>query len=117
MELSITEMFEMQRELWEKHKDSWSPLEAEFARDSLLWMIEEVGEVISVIKKKGEKDIMENEHVRAELVTELADVMMYLNDTMIRFGVTPEEISLAYARKHASNMGRDFESEYEKLYK
>lgn len=41
---------------------------------------------------------------------------MYYIDTLLRFGITPEEISEAYVKKHCKNMGRDYSGEYEKMY-
>jgi hypothetical protein len=67
-DLSFSEMLKMQYELWEKHKDTWSPLEPEFARDSLLWMIGEAGEVIDIIKKCGETRIMTDSNVKLALI-------------------------------------------------
>lgn len=116
MDLKISQMLAMQRELWEKHSEDWEPLTPEYARTSLLYMFEEMGEVVAIIKKKGEQEIMENAHVREELVTEAADVMMYFGDFLLRFGISEEEISEAYVRKHAKNMKRDYAAEYEKLY-
>ena len=46
----------------------------------------------------------------------MADILMYYNDILLRFHVTPEEISEAYTEKHARNMGRDYSREYEELY-
>ena len=59
--INISEMMEMQKELWEIHKDKWSPMEAKYGRNFLLWMIEEMGEAISIIKKKGDNAIMKND--------------------------------------------------------
>lgn len=111
-DLRISEMMQMQRELWEKHKDKWSPMEPAYGRNSILWMMEELGEVIAIIKKKEENSIMEDATVRSCFVEELADVYMYFNDVMLRYGVTPDEISFAYLKKHCKNMGRDFEAEH-----
>lgn len=47
---------------------------------------------------------------------ELSDVLMYYFDTLLRYGVTPQEISKAYCAKHSRNMGRDYEKEYQKLH-
>lgn len=44
-DINISEMMEMQKELWEIHKDKWSPMEAKYGRNFLLWMIEEMGEL------------------------------------------------------------------------
>ena len=51
MDLSISQMMQLQKELFDPHKDKWPPMEAEFGKDYVLYMIEEVGEVISILKK------------------------------------------------------------------
>ena len=107
-EISISEMLVMQRELWEKYREKWSPLEPKYARDSLLWMVEEIGEVISIIKKRGEEAIINDTALRSEFITELADVLMYFNDTLMRYGITAAELSESYKVKHEYNMKRDF---------
>ena len=33
MDLSIHQMMQLQRELFEPHKDTWSPMEPEFGKD------------------------------------------------------------------------------------
>ena len=108
-------MLDMQVELWKANKDKWSPMEAKYGRNFLLWMMEEMGEVISIIKKKGDNAIMENKEVRKAFVEEMSDVLMYYNDTLLRYGITSEEISSAYINKHNKNMKRDFHVEYKKL--
>jgi len=116
-DLKISEMLQMQRTLWEKYKNKWSPLEPQYARNSVLWMIEELGEVIAIIKKRGESDIMNDKDLRKEFVTELADVLMYFNDVLLRYEIAPEEISEAYVSKHMKNMGRDFDKEHQNFLK
>jgi len=111
-DLRMSEMLAMQRALWEKNKEKWSPLEPAFARNSLLWMMEELGEVIAIIKKRGEADIMGDGVLRNEFVTELADVLMYYNNILLRYSISPSEISEAYRTKHEKNMGRDFGQEH-----
>lgn len=54
MDLSISEMMELQRALFSCHKGEWSPMEPEYGKDFLLYMVEEIGEVIAILKKKGE---------------------------------------------------------------
>lgn len=115
-DLKISDMMNMQMGLWEQHKDTWSPMEAEFGRNSILWMIEELGESIAIIKKKGDTAIQEEESVRSSFVEEMSDVLMYYFDTLLRYGVTPDEISNAYVVKHNKNMGRDYQAEYQKKY-
>lgn len=115
-DIKISDMMNMQMNLWEKHKDTWSPMEAEFGRNFILWMMEEMGEGIAVIKKKGDMAIMQETSVRSAFVEEMSDVLMYYFDTLLRYGVTPEEISDAYLAKHNKNMGRDYQGEYQSKY-
>lgn len=80
----------------------------EHAPFSILWSIDELGEAIAIIKKKGSAGIMENESVRAHFTEELADTFMYLFDTMESYGITAEEFTEAYVRKFEKNLGRDW---------
>ena len=114
-ELKISEMLESQYKLWEMHKDSWEPMEPKQARNSLLYMIEEIGEVISVIKKQGEDEIMNNSGVREHFVVELADVFMYYMDVMNRFKITAVELTDAYRKKNEYNLTRDYVSDNIKI--
>lgn len=116
MDLSIGQMQQMQLELFAPHADSWHPMEPEFGQNYILYMIEEIGEVIAILKKKGSCAVMEEPAVRAAFLEEMADVLMYYQDTLLRFHVTAEEISQAYTRKHAANMGRDYAKEYKELF-
>lgn len=75
-------------------------------------MIEEMGEAISIIKKKGDNEIMTNEEVRKAFVEEMSDVLMYYNETLLRYGITANEISTAYVQKHNKNMKRNYKEEY-----
>jgi NTP pyrophosphatase (non-canonical NTP hydrolase) len=115
-DIKISEMMDMQQELWEVHKDKWSPMTPEYGRNFLLWMVEEMGEAISVIKKKGDKAIMEDKGARDAFVEEMSDVLMYYIDTLKRYGVTPEEISQSYIDKHNKDMGRNYSKEYSKKF-
>ncbi len=116
MDLSISQMMQLQRELFEPHKDQWHPMEPEYGKDFILFMIEEVGEVIAILKKKGSTAVMEDPAVRKAFLSEMADVLMYYHDILLRFHVTPEEISDAYAKKHGIDMRRDYDSEYKEKY-
>lgn len=88
-DIKISRALEMQRELWEKNKNHKNPLEPEFAKLSFLWMVEEVGECIAIVKKKGDDQIMNNEEVRHHVIEEIVDVNMYMAQIMLRFGITP----------------------------
>ena len=112
MDLSISQMMQMQRELFEPHKDKWHPMEPEFGKDFILYMVEEIGEAIAVLKKKGAGAVMDDPTVRQAFLTEMADVLMYYHDVLLRFHVTPEEISQAFLSKHTVDIHRDYEKEY-----
>ena len=116
MDLSISQMMHMQQELFERHRDAWSPMEPEYGKDFFLYMVEEMGEAIAILKKKGCSAVTEDREVRDAFLTEMADVLMYYTEILLRFHVTPEVISEAYLRKHARNMGRDYTKEYKELY-
>ena len=79
-------------------------------------MVEEIGEVVSVVKKKGDRAVLEDASVRKAFLEEMADILMYYSDTLLRYHITPEELSEAYANKHARNMGRNYTREYEEKY-
>ncbi len=115
-EINFSDMQKMQLELYEAHKEKWSALEPKQARNQLLWLIEELGEAIAIIKKKGEDAIMTDEAVRDNFCAELTDVLMYFNDALICYDISPEEISEAYRKKHAYNMKRDYVRQNERLY-
>ena len=116
MDLSISEMMQLQRNLYAPHKDQWPPMEPEFGKEYILYMMEEVGEVIAILKKKGTDAVMEDPHVREAFLGEMADVLMYYHDILLRFHVTPEEISAAYGKKHRYDMNRDYSTEYKEQY-
>ena len=115
-DLSVSDMLHMQRELYEAHKNKWAPLEAKYAKESILWMMEEVGECIAVIKKKGDQAIMEDQGVRQAFCEEMSDVLMYFHDALLRYDISADEISTAYSEKHKRNMHRNYMKEYEKQY-
>lgn len=108
MDLSISQMQRLQLELWSKYRNVWSPIEPKYARDSLLWMIEEIGEVIAIIKKRGDDSIVNDENVHKIFIEEMCDVLMFFNDVLLRYGITEEEFSKIYIEKHNKNMDRDF---------
>lgn len=107
MDAKISDFLKMQHDLavekgWTEDR---TPEKAPF---SILWSIDELGEAIAIIKKKGSEGIMENETVRAHFVEEIADTFMYLFDMMNAYGITAEEFSDAYISKFEKNMGRQW---------
>lgn len=49
---------------------------------------------------------MQNEELRYDFVEELADVLMYFNDILLCFDISPEEFEQVYRQKHDRNMTR-----------
>ena len=115
MNYTISDLLAMQRLLYERHRGQWDDRIPANGRNSLLWSIDELGEVIAIIKKKGDDAIMENEAVRAHFVEEIADVLMYLCDMMECYAISGEEFSAAYQAKFERNMKRTW-SENAALY-
>lgn len=72
----------------------------------MLWLIAELGEVIDIVKRDGTERIMTEDAVRTHMVEELCDVLMYFNDVMLCYGITPEELKEEYVTKHNRNMNR-----------
>lgn len=116
MDLTLSQMQAMQRALFEPHKDQWHPMEPEYGKDFILYMMEEVGETIAILKKKGCDAVVTDPEVRVAFLEEMSDILMYYTDILLRFHVTPEELSETYLRKHTKNMGRDYSQEYKELH-
>ncbi|MDN5277219.1 MAG: hypothetical protein PWR01_1184 [Clostridiales bacterium] len=114
-DLRISEMLELSHRLWEKHRDSWHPMEPQYAKLFILYLIEEIGEAIAIIKKKGEQSIMNDVEVREHFIEELCDVLMYFMDILNRFRISSQEFSKVYIRKFEYNMSRDYEEQYERF--
>ncbi|MBD5137751.1 MAG: nucleotide pyrophosphohydrolase [Ruminococcus sp.] len=102
----FNEMQEIQKELQEKYKDKWGGLSPEKGASKLLWLYGELGEVGDVIKKNSAEAILNNETVRSHFIEELCDVMMYFNDVMLCYSVSPQELKEVYLKKHEKNMSR-----------
>ena len=113
---TVQEMLDMQNQLQEKYRDKWEHICPETGKSKLLWMIAELGEVIDIVKKQGPGCIMQSPATRHDFVEEMADVLMYYHDILLRYHVTPEEISEAYLKKHGKDMRRDYKAEYEEKY-
>ena len=105
-DFTINEMLEMQQRLQEKYKGVWEPICAETGKNKLLWMIGEVGEVIDIVKKHGDETACTDPRLRAQLIEEMADVLMYYNDVLSCYGISAEELKEAYTEKFQRNMSR-----------
>lgn len=105
-DFTIKDMLAMQQTLQEKYKDKWETICPEAGKHKLLWMIGEVGEVIDIIKKNGDKKAVEDAAVRQQLVEEMADVLMYYNDVLLCYGIREQELKTTYIAKFEKNMTR-----------
>ena len=112
---SINEMQQMQKALQDKYKNIWEPIGPHTGQNKLLWMIGEIGEVIDIVKKHGGEIACTDDTIRQHLIEEMADVLMYYHEVLLRFHVTPEEISKAYQDKHDRNMTRNYQKQYEEM--
>lgn len=112
----MSEFLGMSKALWHENKDQWAPMTPEHANNSILYMIEEIGEVISIVKKKKTPELMSEGAARDHLIEEFCDVLMYFSDALNRFDISPEEFAQAYRKKHNKNLGRDFENEHKQSY-
>ena len=105
-DFTLNHMQEMQKTLQNKYKEVWEPICPAIGKNKLLWMIGEVGEVIDIVKKYGDEEAVTDPGLRAHLVEELADVLMYYNDILLCYGITPEELKESYVKKFERNMTR-----------
>ena len=69
-------------------------------------MVGEIREVMDIIKKNGDEKSLEGPALRAHLVEEMADVLMYYNDVLLCYGITEEELKQAYTSKFKTNRNR-----------
>lgn len=102
--IDITQMMQLSKKLYAKHKDSWMPMTPESGIYWIAWLVGEVGEVIDIVKKKGAKEITKNPEVRKEMLLEIVDCYMYLADILNRYGYTPKDFSKAYLDKMEHNL-------------
>ena len=114
-DLHVSDMYAIQHALQSRHPE-WGGLHPGRAKDQLLWMIGEAGEVIDILKKCKLQDIESNPELRARFVEEMADVAMYMNEVCLCLGVTEEEFSQAYFQKHLYNMKRDYKKANKERY-
>ena len=105
-DFGMKETLEMQKALQEKYKHKWEPICPETGKNKLLWRVGEIGEVIDIVKKNGGPQAAADPALRKDLVEEMADVLMYYNDVMLCYGITPEELGQAYRAKFQKNMNR-----------
>lgn len=106
MALDFNKMQALQIQFQELNKGKWQELCPEVGRDRILYMMIEAGEMADVIKKRGDEPIMNDSEVRAHFVEEMCDTLMFFNDVMLCYKITPTEIEKAYTEKFAKNLSR-----------
>ncbi|MDR1599285.1 MAG: nucleotide pyrophosphohydrolase [Oscillospiraceae bacterium] len=107
--LTIDEMRSLQLRLNAKHPE-WEKLRPEYGRSCLLWMMEEFGEVVRVLKRNDDEQVMDDPAVRSGFIEEMCDTLMFFVDTLICYDVSPEEFAAAYRAKAAGNLKRVWQS-------
>lgn len=105
-DINFKQMQQMQTELQGQYKDKWPELEPSVAREKLLWMMIEAGEIADIIKKSGDAKIMSDSETRSDFIEEVCDTLMYLNDVLLCYDITPEELTEVYTSKFKKNMNR-----------
>lgn len=105
-DFGINEMQKMQRELQEKYKNIWQPIEPKLGEEKILWLIGEIGEVIDIVKKNGFEKVMNDNKLKSDLVEEMTDVLMYYNEVLMCYDITTQELKDAYVNKFKKNMTR-----------
>lgn len=105
-DISISKMQEIQKELQEKYKAIWGGLYPDKGKDMLLWAFAELGEVADIVKKNDSGRIMSDKETRSHFIEEMCDVMMYFNDVLLCYDITPDEFAEIYLKKHERNMKR-----------
>ena len=106
MALDMNEMREMQQKLQDQYAGWWEPGDPEHGKNKLLWLLAELGEAIQEVKRHPAEEIAKPGEVRHDFVEELADVLMYFNDVLLCYHISPEEFAQIYRAKHARNMTR-----------
>ena len=59
-----------------------------------------------LFRSHGDSPIVDDTEMRHDFIEELCDVMMYFNDVMLCYNITPEELREIYLDKHNKNMKR-----------
>lgn len=106
MSLDFDEMQKRQRALQERYAGWWEPIDPEHGKNKILWMLAELGEAIQIVKRHTPHEIVQGGTVRNDFIEEMADVLMYFNDVMLCYHITPEEFEKIYIAKHERNMTR-----------
>ena len=104
--LTIADLLTMQKALQEKYFEKWGGLSPAQGARQMLWLYGELSEAADLIKKKGDAAILADEAVRTHFIEEMCDALMYFNDVLLCFDITPEELEPIYKEKFERNMSR-----------
>ena len=105
--LSIRDMYGYQERLQARYSVQWGePIGPKAAVRKLCLAYGEMAEAGDIIKKQGDEAILHDPEQRRHFAEELGDVMMYLYDVMLCYGITPEEFSEIYREKCERNAHR-----------
>ena len=80
-DLTISAMQQMQAELQEKYFDRWGGLSPAQGRSHLLWLLAEAGEAAQIIKKEGDRPILDCPETRAHYAASHKEVKRNLAGT------------------------------------
>lgn len=106
MDLKISEMQDMQKQLQERYRDNWGGLYPEKAKEQLLWTMIELGEAADILKKSGCDAVMRDKAARDHFVEEMCDVLMYFHDVLLCCDIGYRELGEKYVEKFRRNMKR-----------
>ena len=87
--LGLDEMQAIQKQLQEKYKDLWGGLSPCKGRDQLLWMMIEAGEAADISRSRATRRFWRIRETRQHFIEEMCDVLMYFNDVLLCYSVTP----------------------------
>ena len=102
--LTIKQMYDYQTRLQDRFKGIWEPIDPAHAPHKLLWAHGEIAEAADILKKKGVDAAAHDEKLRHDMMEEIADVMMYLFDTLKCLDLDAEEFSDIYRTKIEYNI-------------
>lgn len=116
-DMTVRELMDIQQALQKKYEGIWEGDSPETAKHHLLYAVEEIGEVSAILKKRSPQAVAQDKDLRMKFCEEMADVFMYLTDTLLCCRVTAEEFQQAYREKADRNLKRDFVSEHREYLK
>lgn len=71
----------------------------QLGQNKLLWMMGEMAEVTEIVRNNGDMRIMQDTEVRKQFVEELYEVVMYVNEMMQYYDITPQDLQEVHAEK------------------